>query len=127
MATRLRLYGSAAQLDDVFGANGNNGYGQYYWAANSAGTIGPIATPGKWELLTCTYEGGTTNTAMGLWSMAANGVVFAAGEGNAGAWADPRLLPAAAVGQMLDLAGGNNGWLAGWPTWPFGTARFGHG
>ena len=94
-------------------AGDNNCYGQYYWTANSAGTVGPIATPGKWELLTCTYEGGSSNTEMALWTMAANGVVFAAGQANGGAWDDPRPLPAAAVGQMLELAGGNDGWLGG--------------
>ena len=46
--------------------------------------------------------------------MAANGVVFAAGKTNIGRQHAPngRSLQAA-VGQMLELAGGNNGWLGG--------------
>jgi hypothetical protein len=90
-----------------------NNYGQYYWTANSAGTQGPTATPGQWQLLTYTYDGGSSSTAAGLFSMAADGVVFAAGETNPGGYPAQRPLPQAAVGQMLELAGGNNGWLGG--------------
>ena len=79
-----------------------NNYGQYYWTANSAGTQGPTATPGQWQLLTYTYNGGSSSTAAGLFSMAANGVVFAAGETNPGGYPAQRPLPQAAIGQMLE-------------------------
>ena len=35
---------------------GFNCYGQYYWTQNTAGTEGPNATPGQWQLLTYSYE-----------------------------------------------------------------------
>jgi hypothetical protein len=94
----------------------NNCYGQYYWTANTAGTQGPTATPGKWQLLTCTYDGNDGNSNQGMYSMTANGVVFAAGSTNLGGQNDAnnvRYLAQAAVGQVLELAGGNNGWLGG--------------
>ena len=58
----------------------NNCFGHYYWTANSAGTQGPTATPGNWHLSTCTYNGNDGNSNAGMYSMTANGVVFAAGD-----------------------------------------------
>jgi hypothetical protein len=100
-----------------FSINGYfNCYGQYYWTQNSAGTEGPNATPGQWQLLTYSYDGGwTDNTAVAMWSLTADGVVIGAGQTNFGPAGGngQQLIPAAAVGQMLELAGGNNGWLGG--------------
>ena len=53
--------------------------GSTYWTQNTAGTEGPNATPGQWQLLTYSYNGGcSNNTAEGMWSLTANSVVIGA-------------------------------------------------
>ena len=87
--------------------NGSNAFDQYYWTQNQA-------TPGSWQLLTAVYNQGSPTTAQSLCYIYANGVeVRPSAPMNLGGANGVIPLPTAAVGQALELAGGDNEWTGG--------------
>jgi hypothetical protein len=87
--------------------DGMTAYDQYYVTKNHN-------TPGQWQLLTAVYNGGSSSTAVSWLSIYENGVCQRSGEYNLKSPPNGTIpIPAAAAGQALKLAGGDNEWTGG--------------
>jgi hypothetical protein len=82
-----------------------------FWS--NIGGVGPDYTAGQWDLLTVEYDGMDSSTSTDRLEMYVNGVTVHAGSYRPPSGQGPYYLPTAAVGQVLEIAGGENGWYGG--------------
>ena len=86
---------------------GPGGYDQYLVTKNHQ-------TPGQWMLLTAVFNAGGPSAAVNWLAIFENGVCEHSGSFNVTVGADEAIpFPAAASGQALELAGGDNEWTGG--------------